>query len=196
MIFITYFWRSASSNWCSYIYKKTLINFFIFHNYSYTPFKKSLKITQYTCSAEHVAKNIFLDNYNKVSLYKTYNITNINKLWNNLQILILPYWKRVVFKGKGFRMRKFRNSRKLTFNFGHSHWTKLRLRVFFILFKRKKRQSQYFFCYYKLLFEQICSLIMNIRKINKYTKRGLRLKKQPIIRRFGKISQMLSAHNY
>lgn len=64
------------------------------------------------------------------------------------------------------------------------------------MFKRKRRQSQFFYCYYNLLFEQLCYLISNLRRINKYTKRGLRLKKQPIIRRFGKISQMISAHNY
>lgn len=195
MIFITLNWRLLSKNWIVYKYKKTFINFFIFTNKSYTPFKKHLPITNYSFSADYINYN-FIDMYNSITSYKNY-ITKLHyPLWYNIQIILLSYWKRVVFKGKGFRMRKFKNSRKLTFNFGHSHWTKLRLRIFFILFKRKRRQSQYFFCYYRLLFEQLCLLIMNIRRINKYTKRGLRLKKQPIIRRFGKISQMLSAHNY
>lgn len=196
MIFITHVLNSVAQNWFVYKYKKTLINFFIFYSLTYTPFKKSLKTTKYTFTAELVDHITFFDNFNNVPTIKRFNNTLYKNLWYSIQILLLPYWKRVVFKGKGFRMRKFRNSRKLTFNFGHSHWTKLRLRTFFILFKRKRRQSQYFFCYYKLLFEQICLLIMNLRRINKYTKRGLRLKKQPIIRRFGKISQMLSAHNY
>lgn len=195
MIFITLNWRLLSNKWIIYKYKKTIINFFIFTKNSYTPFKKHLHTTNYSFTADYLFYNFF-DSYNNISIYKNYIKKSYKLLWYQLQTIILIYWKRVVFKGKGFRMRKFKNSRKLTFNFGHSHWTKLRLKTFFILFKRKKRQSQYFFCYYKLLFEQICLLIMNLRRINKYTKRGLRLKKQPIIRRFGKISQMLSAHNY
>nr|YP_010147334.1 50S ribosomal protein L6 [Thuricola similis]QQP22145.1 50S ribosomal protein L6 [Thuricola similis] len=195
MIFITYNWRIISQKWIVFLYKNTLINFFIFTTNTYTPFKKKLPATKYSFTTDKFFYNFF-DTYNQVSYCKNYIIKNHNMLWSQIKIIILIYWKRVVFKGKGFRMRKFKNSRKLTFNFGHSHWTKLRLRTFFIMFKRKRRQSQYFFCYYKLLFDQICLLIMNIRRINKYTKRGLRLKKQPIVRRFGKISQMLSAHNY
>lgn len=195
MIFITCNWRTISNKWVVFLYKHTLINFFIFTKNTYTPFKKSLPSTRYSFTTDNLLYNFF-DVYNQISSYKNYITENYTILWSQIKIIMLIYWKRVVFKGKGFRMRKFKNSRKLTFNFGHSHWTKLRLRTFFIMFKRKRRQSQYFFCYYKLLFDQMCLLIMNIRRINKYTKRGLRLKKQPIIRRFGKISQMLSAHNY
>ena len=195
MIFITYLWRSLTKKWVTIIINKTFISLFLFTKYKYSPFKKSLFTVHYTVTVENLQCALF-DEFNKTQLYKNYNNIKVNELWFNLQLFLIPYWKRIVFKGKGFRMRKFKNSRKLTFNFGHSHWTKLRLRVYYIMFTRKRRQSQYFFCYYWLLFKQICQLISNLRRINKYTKRGLRLKKQPIIRRFGKISQMISAHNY
>lgn len=195
MIFITTNFKNISKYWFTIQYNKTIINFYFLNRFGYTPFKKHLKLTRYTFSIDAIQKN-FYDPYNKLSQYKSYIDTKYYQLWYNFQTILIPYWRRVVFKGKGFRMRKFKNSRKLTFNFGHSHWTKLRLRAYFVMFKRKKRQSQYFYCYSQLLFTQICQLISQLRRINKYTKRGLRLKKQPIIRRFGKISQMLSAHNY
>lgn len=185
-----------SKNWFTILHKKTFITFFILNNYSYTPFKKKLKYTKFLFTVDSHRITTLTDNYNKLTLTKNLININILSLWDAIKIIILPYWTRIAFKGKGFRMRKFKNSRKLTFNFGHSHWTKIRLRIYFILFKRKRRQSQFFFCYYKLLFNHLCNLIKHLRVINKYTKRGLRLKKQGIIRRFGKISQMLSAHNY
>lgn len=185
-----------SKKWLTVLSKKTLITLFLLNNYNYTPFKKKLKYTKFLFTANHYNVNTLIDNYNKLPLTKNLIYININNLWETVKIIIIPYWTRIAFKGKGFRMRKFKNSRKLTFNFGHSHWTKLRLRVYFIIFKRKRRQSQFFFCYYKLLFEHLCSIIKYLRVVNKYTKRGLRLKRQGIIRRFGKISQMLSAHNY
>ena len=194
MIFLTLTFNCFNRGWVTLMQNKTFVTFFILNKKKYTPFKKFLKSTKFVFTADFF-DNQQIDFYNNLILTKKQN-TNIIALWSAIQIILLPYWRRVVFKGKGFRMRKFKNSRKLTFNFGHSHWTKLRLRTFFIMFKRKRRQSQYFFCYYYVLFQQICQLIMNLRRINKYTKRGLRLKKQGIIRRFGKISQMLSAHNY
>ena len=194
MIFLTFTFNFFSKYSVTLLYNKVFITFFILNKKNYTPFKKHLKSTSYTFTADF-QNSSNIDVYNQLLLTKKQSIS-INTLWEAFQIILIPYWRRVVFKGKGFRMRKFKNSRKLTFNFGHSHWTKLRLRIYFIMFKRKRRQSQYFFCYYYLLFKQICQLIMNLRRINKYTKRGLRLKKQSIRRRFGKISQMLSAHNY
>lgn len=189
-------YKSLAHKWVTIFKSQTTISLYILASYSYTPFKKRLKHTNFLFAADSVNKNSLWDIYNQQCLTKKADNHYFKYLWESIKTIIIPYWARVVFKGKGFRMRKFKNSRKLTFNFGHSHWTKLRLRTYFVIFKRKRRQSQYFFCYSNLLFKEICILISYLRKINKYTKRGLRLKKQTIIRRFGKISQMLSAHNY
>lgn len=103
------------------------------------------------------------------------------------------HWFRVSFRGKGFRLRKFKNINKLTLNFGHSHWAKLLLDKNLFFFKKIKRQNYLClasnYCYYKAL-----KLGMKFfKKLNSYTKRGLRLKKQFIKKRFGKISQVVSS---
>ncbi len=103
------------------------------------------------------------------------------------------HWIRVIFKGKGFRLRKFKQFNKLTFNFGHSHWTKIGLGMADFFFKKIRRQN--YICLIKKysqlkLFKKT---IKFIKLLNVYTKRGLRLKKQFIRRRFGKISQVVSS---
>lgn len=102
------------------------------------------------------------------------------------------HWVRVSFKGKGYRLRKFRKNYKVTLNFGHSHWTKLLLSESFF-FKKMKRQN--YVClidkYFK--YKIFKFYIKFIKRLNAYTKRGLRLKKQFIRKRFGKISQVVSS---
>lgn len=57
-----------------------------------------------------------------------------------------------------------------------------------------KRRRQRYIVYTKLLkdFLFFSRFLPNIRRYNCYTMRGLRLRKQAIIRRFGKISQHIS----
>lgn len=52
------------------------------------------------------------------SLFKSLSCSP--KLLYNLEFFNLRSF-RVVFKGKGFRVRIFRSIKKATFNFGHSH---------------------------------------------------------------------------
>ena len=102
-------------------------------------------------------------------------------------------WVRVAFRGKGFRLRKFKLANKLTFNFGHSHWSKMALDQNFFFFKKLKRQN--YICISKNTFflNSLKSMIKQVKNLNVYTKRGLRLKRQLIKRRFGKISQVVSS---
>ena len=101
-------------------------------------------------------------------------------------------WVRVSFRGKGFRLRKFKNLNKLTFNFGHSHWTKMALTSTNFFFKKIRRQN--YLCLIKTYsqLKAFKKVIKFLKKLNVYTKRGLRLRKQYIRRRFGKISQVVS----
>lgn len=192
MIFLTNVLKYTK--WLQLLWLQNNINIFILNKKKYTPFKKSLINTKYSFTFNNFI--LRLDNYNKSYIGSFNYFIDHKLLWENYQLIFIPLWRRVVFKGKGFRMRKFKYSRKLTFNFGRSHWTKLRLQIYFIQFIRKRRQCQYFFCFSFLVFDHLQKLIKTIRVINRYTKRGLRLKKQAIKRRFGKISQMISAHNY
>lgn len=116
-------------------------------------------------------------------------------LSNKAYIYITAYftiqWTYVAFRGKSFRVRNFCRNNKFTFNFGYSHWTKLMLAPNWAFFKRRRQR---YIVYTKLLkdFLFFSRFLPNIRKYNCYTMRGLRLRKQAIIRRFGKISQHIS----
>jgi hypothetical protein len=103
------------------------------------------------------------------------------------------HWFRVAFRGKGFRLRKFKTKSKVTLNFGHSHWAKLALDQDLYFFKKIKRQNYLCFAKSYLFYKTIKNDIKFFKKLNSYTKRGLRLKKQFIKKRFGKISQVVSS---
>jgi len=107
------------------------------------------------------------------------------------------FFSRIVWRGKAYRVRLFKKHNKFTFNFGYSHWTKLIYDPFQFLFCKLGRQN-YLVIYYTRTQQQLLhKLFSNIRRMNKYTKRGIRIKKLPYIRRFGKISQVnSSAHSF
>lgn len=113
--------------------------------------------------------------------------------WRYLMHTVVPYWTKINFRGKGFRVRKFRKLKKITFNFGRSHWTKLRfLKNNYNLIKIK-RQIYVLTVYRKTFYQKLSSQLRLIKPINHYTKRGLRLKRQYIKKRFGKVSQVISS---
>lgn len=134
-------------------------------------------------------------------LFDSLNIVGTTKpIWRAKSIYLYKYlvsslivvWARIIFRGKGFRIRNFQDDLKLTFNFGHSHWTKIKLyRQWF--FWKIKRQSYVILSYNSKYMEMFKLFFPNIKLLNRYTKRGLRLKRQPIVKRFGKISQYISS---
>lgn len=104
----------------------------------------------------------------------------------------ITYYLRFIWRGKAFRIRFFKKSNKITFNFNHSHWYKLIFKKSYIRVFRLKRQN-YLITYSSRFDKSIISNIINsIRPYNKYTKRGIRLKKYFFKQRFGKISQVNS----
>ena len=102
------------------------------------------------------------------------------------------HWVRVSFRGKGYRLRKFKKLNRLTLNFGHSHWTRLLLTESYF-FKKLRRQN--YICLINNYQKLNCfkHYVKYIKKLNSYTKRGLRLRRQYIRKRFGKISQVVSS---
>lgn len=60
-------------------------------------------------------------------------------------------------------------------------------------FKKLKRQNYIALFNYHSHLKKFTTLIKFIKPLNVYTKRGLRLKKQILKRRFGKISQVVSS---
>lgn len=101
-------------------------------------------------------------------------------------------WARLNFRGKSFRVRNFSKNNKFTLNFGYSHWTKLKLKKNWAFFK-KKRQNYVIYTFLLKDFKYFVRFFPYIKFYNCYTMRGLRLKRQGIIRRFGKISQHISS---
>lgn len=133
-------------------------------------------------------------------LINTFNICYNQRAYKNLQSFnqyllksFSMHWARVAFRGKGFRLRRFKSHNRLTFNFGHSHWSKMALSSSEFFFKKIKRQN--YMCLIKS-YDQLKlfkKTIKFLKKLNVYTKRGLRLRRQFIKRRFGKISQVVSS---
>lgn len=130
-----------------------------------------------------------LDNFNNISNFLTNNIIKKKKFIN--KYLIYNVF-RVVFKGKGFRVRLFRSLNKITLNFGHSHWTKFKLLNTWRMFKLR-RQNYILLAYSNKNSELFKKDISTVKIMNRYTQRGLRLKKFCIKKRFGKISQYISS---
>lgn len=103
------------------------------------------------------------------------------------------HWMRISFRGKGYRLRKFKKLPKVTLNFGHSHWAKIALDKNLYFFKKIRRQN--YLCTTKNYddYKLFKTDLKFYKALNVYTKRGLRLKKQYIKKRFGKISQVVSS---
>lgn len=126
-------------------------------------------------------------------IYDKLNFSGLRKFNKFVLKTLSLHWARVSFKGKGYRLRKFKRHNKLTLNFGHSHWARIALLPEIFFFKKIRRQN--YICLTKGygFFKKFRNDLKFFKKLNAYTKRGLRLKKQYIQRRFGKISQVVSS---
>jgi len=130
--------------------------------------------------------NIFFNNnLNIIKLKKQTIFTQkINKnffnnflfTWDNF------FFSKLYFLGKGFKLKKFKNS--IYFNFNTSHINFLLLNKT-IIRKIQKKKLLIFSKNLKHL-NNINNTIVNIKKINPYTKRGLRKTKQIIYKKKNK----------
>ena len=138
-----------------------------------------------------------LDPFNFNLLFLTsYTKKIVNVLVKHISHIFSFFWFKLTFRGKGFRVRKFHKSEKITFSFGHSHWTKLLLhKPKFSIFKIRRQNYIWVLLHFNSL-SSIQKLLRRVKVVNRYTKRGLRLKKQYIRKRFGKISQMISSLHF
>lgn len=155
---------------------------------------------------------IYTKNYEKVILKKINNISVyvlnykqsschdnniINKLRSFFAHSYVIYFLKIIWRGKAFRIRFFKKSNKFTFNFGHSHWLKLIFDTKNFNFYKIRNQSYLTLFQWRHQISTIINSFNNIKKMNKYTKRGIRVKTTAYIKRFGKISQVNSSlHNF
>lgn len=148
-------------------------------------------------------ENLFILNYSLKNNYKLLVSLNLSydkfetqtllKLNRFLLKSFSVHWFRVSFRGKGYRLRKFKTHNKVTLNFGHSHWAKLALNRGLFFFKKLRRQNYICAATGYDNYKELKFGFKIFKKLNTYTKRGLRLKKQYIKKRFGKISQVVSS---
>lgn len=127
---------------------------------------------------------------------KNQNRTELrSKFKNYYSTTFLYFFLKITWRGKAYRVRLFKKYNKFTFNFGYSHWTKLLFDVKKFQFFKIKRQN------YLVLFKErfevsyITKFFDTIRTMNRYTKRGIRIKTTPYMRRFGKVSQVSNARH-
>ena len=113
-------------------------------------------------------------------------------LKNYFKESFLYFFFRIIWRGKAYRVRFFKKNNKFTFNFGYSHWLKLIYDKNFY-FCKVKRQNYIIIFYIRNHINYVKNFFNNLRTLNKYTKRGIKIKKSPYIKRFGKISQVNSS---
>ena len=145
-------------------------NFLIHTNYNSTYTYFDLYTTNF--NALYTFTNIFNN------LYSNY-FKDFNKLliaWNKI------YIAKIKFKGKGYKFTK--QTYKLTLYFNHSHITE----AFFIntFFYRQRKYKFILINKNHTILQKIVNQILQARKINKYTKRGLRLSRSYLYKRKGK----------
>jgi len=127
-----------------------------------------------------VENNIFKINFNKACDVIKWS----NALTNMLFAFQHYFFKKIKFKGKGFRL-KIKKQRKICkFLFGHSH-------IMLFYFKNVKIQkcSKYKFnlkSVNKTVIRKTTLSIVNVKSNNVYTNRGIREGRQIVIRRKGK----------
>jgi ribosomal protein L6P/L9E len=164
-------------------------NFIILKN------KNNIKINLYNTNYKF---NIFLKNnksfiftnkYNNILKIEHKKIINNQNLINSsinsfLKLLDIYKFIKIKFKGKGFKIGFYKNKNIMNFFFGSSH-----INIFVIKNMLIKKISKYKFILKSNNLKninQVSKKIVNIRKINFYTLRGLRQSRQFVIKRKGR----------
>mgnify|MGYP002073229131 CR=1 FL=1 len=93
------------------------------------------------------------------------------------------------YHGKGLKIKKSTKSRTVDFNLGSSHISKLYYNPIDVSLLRTKKNTYTVFTH-KLTNFFSSALAKKIRPYNIYTKRGVRISRQTMFRRFGKVSQL------
>ena len=96
----------------------------------------------------------------------------------------LFYFAKMRFSGKGYKVKKTKKKRSFKFYFGKSHISY----VFSggLIFKKLSKFRLFFISNNKKRINRIKKMVILVRPINRFTKRGLRFTKQFILKRPGK----------
>jgi hypothetical protein len=143
-------------------------------------------------------------NTSKINIISDLNIININiNFYNDLSIfkkivmdlnnsLNIYFFKKITFAGKGYKIKKIYKNIKyiykniVSFYFNKSHFNI----VYFnnILLKKLKKTKLIIYTTNLKHLYYLTNIILNIRKVNIFTLKGLRLSRQIIYKKIGKKS--------
>lgn len=97
-----------------------------------------------------------------------------------------------MFRGKSYKIKSVKKITKFTFRLGYSHWTKIIFSKLKWKIVRITRQKFLVLFPISNYIQQLNYKVCKIRLLNVYTGRGVRLSRQCIKQRFGKLSQYIS----
>jgi len=153
--------------------------------------KKNIYLYLYNSTYFFIINNInFIFNIKKtlniLELKSIIPLTNSTKLTNILNNFLFNwttfFFNKIIFSGRGFKIKKKKNYIFLFFNKSH-----VSLYIYNnIIIKKLTRNKLLFFHKNQNIHTNDINKILNIRFVNIYTKRGLRLSRQIILKRKGK----------
>lgn len=151
------------------IFRKNLSIYFYIYNTNYCCFLKTNKTTKIK-----IRNNKTIEVYNQKQ-------NKINNFESFIKQFALCETSKIKFTGKGYKIKK--NSKKsLMLLFNRSHITTIWWRNIFI--KKLKKYKIYIKC--NAVNKKIIETIINIRSVNIFTKKGLRLSRQVLLKKKGK----------
>jgi ribosomal protein L6P/L9E len=166
-------------------------------NLNITMIKRKLSITLYIYNKTYFYKisetegtqNIFLDKETNTISFVTlkknpYTKLYVSLLHNFLFSLNYYFFTKIKFTGKGYRIAFRKKKKIINFYFGHSHNTIVVFRS--VLLKKPHKYKFLIFSNSKRKLNFLNEMILNIKPINIFTKRGLRNSRQTIFKRTGK----------
>jgi len=130
--------------------------------------------------------SIYYNQYLQVINLKKTNTLNLKYNKNFLNMFLFSwenfFFSKLYFIGKGFKLKKLSNNTYLNFNYSHTNLIINQKNII------KKIQKNKLLIFGKNLnnFKQTVNYILNIKILNKYTKRGLRATKQIVYKKKSK----------
>jgi len=171
----------------------------VYPEYSLTIIKKRKSILLYAHSDHFSLKMIlnnddgfFFDNQTgSISSKKKKRLISVpitsNYITYKYILMLNHYWyKKIKFKGKGWKMRSSKKMGVIRLVFGRSHITYILINKYFL-----KKLGKYKFIIAAKNYKKLCigsKTIRSVRPVNTYTKRGLRNSAELILKRKGKQS--------
>ncbi len=184
LLFIMFFWGIFCLTFYYFNWLPILYLYFLLETIKVTNFYKD---TIYLKKINNIIVFVLDHTFRVYSLYKKFK--KIKKYFSQS---FITFYIRILWRGKAYRVRFFKKYKKFTLNFGHSHWCKIIYPQDYE-FVKLKRQNYLALFSKRIERWEVVNLFNNIRVFNKYTRRGIRVKNTPYIKRFGKISQVSSS---